>query len=370
MDQKRRSLAVVLALVFIVSAAGCAHDTNWIAKNGDETIPTGVYLTLMFSRYSEAQSLVEDPTKSPLNQTIDGIKGSDWIRQQTDLDMQKYIYVENKFDEMGLTLSDLMVSNAEQESKFQWQYMSDYYEANNISYDSMALVGLNGYKAEMLFEQYYGPNGEEPIDEDALLQKFIDQYYKIQFINAYYTDEDGKALDDAAKAAIDERFEKMVTDTQAGRDFMDVVSEYEKELLEEGEELHEHSDLSHITYMKKDDTGYPEGFMETIAGLDIDEVATIKTESSIFVVRKMDIAADPVGYEETYRPQLLYQEKGEEFMALLDGWARSVTVEYNEKAYDQCKPSIIKPIERDYSSFSSSETSSSESSSESSSSAE
>ena len=61
MKQLKSALALVLALVMVLALGGCTLNkgTTWIAKSGDVTLPSGVYILNLSSNYSSAVSVLQ-----------------------------------------------------------------------------------------------------------------------------------------------------------------------------------------------------------------------------------------------------------------------------------------------------------------------
>ena len=103
----KKMLAGVLAACFILSLAGCS-DTTWVYRYGDVTIPSGVYINLMISAYTEAQS--HEDIKSDITdffkQTLDGKPARQWVIDRAKELCAEYVATEKKYAEMGLSLTD------------------------------------------------------------------------------------------------------------------------------------------------------------------------------------------------------------------------------------------------------------------------
>lgn len=61
MKQLKAALALVLALVMVLALGGCTLNkgTTWIAKSGNITLPSGVYILNLSSNYSSAVSVLQ-----------------------------------------------------------------------------------------------------------------------------------------------------------------------------------------------------------------------------------------------------------------------------------------------------------------------
>ena len=102
----KRTAAAVLALAMCLSFAGC-YDENmtWAARKGDDTLPIGGYIYFLYSAYSEAAGQVD--TETPvLDAEIDGQDAAQWIKDRALNYVQAYYYINDKFEEYGLELTE------------------------------------------------------------------------------------------------------------------------------------------------------------------------------------------------------------------------------------------------------------------------
>ncbi len=108
MNLFKKITAGLLAAATLVSFSGCSSsDTSWTYKLGDYTVTSGMYVGLSLTAYQEAQALEGfDASKPPFDQQLEGEDGLKWVTDEAESLARNYLAIEQKFDEMGLTVDE------------------------------------------------------------------------------------------------------------------------------------------------------------------------------------------------------------------------------------------------------------------------
>lgn len=213
-----KKISALLTAVGIAAACtGCSDTTYGLEVDGVK-IPAGVYIYYANSAYSSALSMLaeENPDLDTTDQkavkaaTVEGVPTLQWIQDKATELCVNYAAVEKKFDELGLELDtetqdtiDLMVS-------YYWPSYEDVMIENGVSEDSFTKVMTSSYKSELLFDYYYGTEGEFGASEDELKEYYIDNNIRAQYVAFNLYDGEGNLLKSDGKA-----------------EMMDMVEEYE-----------------------------------------------------------------------------------------------------------------------------------------------
>ena len=126
MNVVKKGLAFGMALMMAGSMAACAGgDTTWAAKAGDLTVPAGVYISQVMNAYYTVAAELPQDTKDPLKEQIDGVLASDKMISDAKANLNKFIAVEQKFNELGLTMSDADTTLVNQMADFAQQLVGE-----------------------------------------------------------------------------------------------------------------------------------------------------------------------------------------------------------------------------------------------------
>lgn len=132
----KRGIALLIALLMLLSAASCSGDTTWSLKLDDETLPIGVYIYYMSQAYINASYLVEDYTQPILDQTVEDQPAADYVKEQALNACKNLFAVEKKFNEMGLSLTAEELAAAQATTESYWSSYQTMYESIGVAKSS------------------------------------------------------------------------------------------------------------------------------------------------------------------------------------------------------------------------------------------
>lgn len=348
----KKTIAIILCVLMVVSVASCGADTTWIIKTDKTSIGSGAYMYYLLTAYSEAYYQVEDNTKNLFNQTIDGVKGSVWM-EQSAIDSAKFsITVKELFEERGLELSEETKSYIKQYADYYWAYTGSIYTDNGISYDTLYDVISVDFMTSQLFETIYGKGGEKEIPAEDIRKGLEENFTKINEIGISLAAVTGDMRTEAAQEVLKNKAEEYKTRIEAGEKIEDLIKEHynlEMELAAEEygttvEELLKdvtgEVDTNYII-VSDSSTNYTENELAEIDKLEVGDVTVVVEKEHIRVIQKFDILEDD-SYLETYDYDVRVLLKGEEFTNELVESAKALVVETNEDALKKYKPSKVK----------------------------
>lgn len=240
----RKITAGVTALSMVFAATGCGETTSWIAKSNNVSVSSGVYIFYQTEAYSEATSILtkenEDldtsDTKLLKTMTVEGTNISEWINDKAQKNVKIFTAVNEKFDELGLSLSDEEIANVDYTVEMYWDYYSDRYEVNGIGKESFRQLVEFDYKKEDVFLYYYGEGGEKECGDAEIASYLEGNYSRVKTIKFEYTDADGNTLDEDAKKDVKKMAEDYQKRANKGESFDDLVDEYSAYLEKIAEE--------------------------------------------------------------------------------------------------------------------------------------
>ena len=338
----KRIAAAALALAMCLSFAGC-YDENktWAARKGDDELPIGAYIYYLYSAYLEAGSQVDSET-SVLDAEIEGQDAEQWIKDLALNYVQAYYYISDKFDELGLELTEEDLVNVENTASSFWSYYGSTLEKLGISQDSFEKAyALYGEKFERVMKAMYGEGGELALEDGALEEYYCGAYINYEYFSASLTttNEDGESVEltDDEKADLKETFEGYVKKINAGELTMSEAAD------EYAEESGTDSSLMSPVCVKSENMSTL--VFDALNSVKEGEAAFVESTSGYLVVRKLsvkDYYDEYVANSEDQQFTLLTELKGEEYSDYVLEQAASVEgVELNQAAMDSIKVSSL-----------------------------
>lgn len=372
---KKLAAGAVACLCMVSAMTGCySEDKAWSAKRGDDTSPIGVYIYYLSSAYSEALGKVEDASKSVFDQKIDDKDGTQWVKDRAKESIQMMYYVDQKFEDMGLTLDEEDQSQITSLTSSAWSYSQSAFNQYGISQASLEKAYSQFMvKYQKIFEATYGKGGEKEVSDKDLRSFYEGKYTNFEYFTCSYTKtkEDGssEAMSDEEKAEAKKQFVEYVDKINNHDLTMSTAAEeYQKSIDSESDLLQNQTlDLETEAYY------FPDEFTEKLKSMKEGEVAYVDLPDSnrFYVIQKNFISEkfDEVVKDDEQRMNVLATMKNEEFSDAMEAEAGKLDdITFNDSALDSYNPNMFFSEDDLISSSTSSESSSSaDSSSESSS---
>lgn len=343
MNNWKKLLAGALAVTTVAMSAGCsaaAKDTSWVAKAGDITITPGTYIYYMVNNYGAATSKVADMAGDVLTQDVDGKTGSQWIADESLINVKRMLAIESKYSEMGLTLTEDEQAQVDDYANTQYESYKNFMEKNGIGVDSLKAYYANNFKTNSIFFKLYDEGGEKAIPEEELRQHFNDNYlnsvYLVcpKFDTATYAE-----LDEAGLAKVKAEAEGYFKRVQDGESINDVLLDWEKANYSEEEIAgHQHdAPGAHEMVIAKDDTTAPAAFIENLSKAEMDKPMMFEDEYYHYVAVRKELTGTTADATFTNnRMNMVMALRSEEYKALCDQWAKEMedkgTITVNQDA--------------------------------------
>ncbi len=336
----KKAAAGLLAAVLACTLASCGGDTSWTYRNGDTTVTSGMYVGLSIDALN-ATSAVEgyDSTKSPFDQTLEGVDGTDWIQAKANEYAKEYLAIEDQFAKREMTLSEEDQANIDSQIELYWTSLGigSIYEEEGCNKNSYTNLITNQYKKNLLFQNVYGEGGEEEVSEAELKSVFQNDYVKgVYFAVSLSDDEGNKLTGDELEAKKDEA-QTLADRITAGEDFETVKANYLAD-PEASEEETEPGDTS-VVVKKENATST---VYQAIADGDVGEVQVVEDDSNAYVVQTLDVMSG-TSFEDN-KDSLLYDMKSEAFEEKIAGWVEELSIEENTAAIKKHNPSHLKDL--------------------------
>ena len=336
----KKVTAGLLAAATLVSFAGCSgSDTTWTYKLGDYTVTSGMYVGLSLTAYQEAQALEGfDASKTPFDQELEGEDGLKWVTDEAESLARNYLAVEQKFDEMGLTVDEESQKTMDTNAEAYYNYLDQIYgyADKGFGLESYKKLQLNQYKSSSIFNKIYGEGGSEEVKDDELKDIFYSDYAKVFYIpvTTTVTAEDG-TKSNRDQADIDADIETLTNRLEAGDDFQAILNDYfaDEETVPNASQYY--------AIVQKGDSQTPQDILDFAFDSEIGDVGKSVDSTASFVLKKLDITESEEDFA-NYRVNLLSNLKAEEFNAKVDEWGQAIELEKNERSLSKHSPKNIK----------------------------
>ncbi len=179
MNKFKKALAAISAAAMMFTMSGCSDTRYAMTYKGGEKVNAGVYIYNLYTELSYELTMAYYSTGTAtidLNSDKDGQKLCDYLVEQARKNTKECVAITNKFDELGLKLTDEEIQQVNDSVKSIWDASGDLMEAEGISRESIKTVIMSQTMRTRLFDYYYAADGKEAVT-DADLQKYIEDNY-------------------------------------------------------------------------------------------------------------------------------------------------------------------------------------------------
>ena len=335
--------------------AACNQDTSWTYRTADGKyeVTSGMYVGMSISAYNEGYSQEGvDTSQSLYGQQIGSVDGLTWVEQRVDNLAKKYLAVEAKFDEYGLSFTEDEQAYIDSYIDYYWSYAGATYEDEGCGETSYQKLATNSFKESQLFFDIYGVDGERAVSEEELRGLFDEQYAHINIFDVDASDEEGEPLTGHPLEIVEEKVDELIGRLDDGDGFEAVKADYEAEVeaeaaAEEGETAEDtaadetadeaaEAETDTSGYINAETSSYPEELVSTLMEASDGEYGSFNDgDGTIYVWIRLE--NDDEGFE-TYRDTILQNEKWEEFTQYEQDWVNGMTFTENDASIRKHSP--------------------------------
>lgn len=198
---KKITAALTAALLGTASLTSCS-DTSYVMTAGDSKINAGIYIYNELTEMSYQMTMMyyqNGIKKDYFDQKVDGKAFDEYLSDYALTATKEYAAVVDKFNELGLTLSDEDIKSINDSISSTWDSQGEFYESEGISKESVKLALKGSKMREELFDHYYAEGGEEAVSDDEMVKYLDDNYLRYKSISFAKT----KASTDSSSSATD-----------------------------------------------------------------------------------------------------------------------------------------------------------------------
>lgn len=213
---KKITAALTAALLCTASLTSCS-DTSYVMTAGDSKINAGIYIYNELTEMSYQMTMMyyqNGIKKDYFDQKVDGKAFDEYLSDYALTATKEYAAVVDKFNELGLTLSDEDIKSINDSISSTWDSQGEFYESEGISKESVKLALKGSKMREELFDHYYAEGGEEAVSDDEMVKYLDDNYLRYKSISFAKT----KASTDSSSSATDSSTDSANEEAKAKRD--------------------------------------------------------------------------------------------------------------------------------------------------------
>lgn len=359
MSLLKKVTAAAAASAIALSLASCGKDTTWGADIDGTRLRAGILIYFQSEALADAYGYMGENDTNVLDITIEGQPARDWINNKAIEDMRKYVAVENKFSELGLSFQNKEDELAKINLQQWWEYIGAYYEAMGIGEQSYMDAGLNDTKKSALFNYYYGEGGEKAASEDEIKSYLEDNYARIRYIEMPLKDGEGNILKSDEKADVLKMAEDYLERAKNGESFDVLSKEYDEYSASISGSGSEETETTAIELFGSEDSAVSEeasvaagpNYGTVITKVSVLPSASVvekvfsgeMTDNSYAIVEEYEVCYvvyrmglyDDERFIENNSNTARHALKDEEFEQMIDSWVASQNAVINNDAIDR-----------------------------------
>lgn len=379
MNNLKKICAGLLALLMLISVAGCSKNPDYSYKTDNVSYGEGVYIYSLFSAYNEAYSILQtelgddfDSTASIMDITADfegkgeKVLCETWIKNQADLITRNLAALDEKIAEYGITLDKTQVESARELAKEDWYlgpyyeyYVASGYEATSyedmlspygVSFDSFFTSSyLASVKQSAIFDHLYGKGGIEEVSDEEITEYFTENYTSYAYFThqLYETSIDTETSQQVYLPYSDELVDEVEAEFKSYAKLLNSGTAY-TEILFQYMKKHDITDSPSVENVEiLDNSSLGEEVLEALKGLKEGKATYLKVgtgdTSIMYFITKFKIKDEAEDYlsADGNRHTILQTLKSDDFTSYLDDITENVKVEVNEKVIEKYNPAIF-----------------------------
>ena len=411
---KKITAALTAALLCTASLTSCS-DTSYVMTVGDSKINAGIYIYNELTEMSYQMTMMyyqKGIKKDYFDQKVDGKAFDEYLSDYALTATKEYAAVVDKFNELGLTLSDEDIKSINDSISSTWDSQGEFYESEGISKESVKLALKGSKMREELFDHYYAEGGEEAVSDDEMVKYLDDNYLRYKSISfaktKASTDSSSSATDSStdsaaaaneeAKAKRDEFLEKAqgvsfddfdsiideyndyfaskkaadsssatdsdssAADSSTASDDTSSVSDSTAESSTAASDTDSSTDSSSsapdpyanekmMNYGTMDDSQKDTTngkILKEVSGMSTDVATAYEDDNAYYILIKGDIKGRDTEYAKDNHEDLLKEMKSDEFQKKLTSWVEKLDIKVNNKAIKRYTPKVVYDKQTEY----------------------
>lgn len=341
----KRLIGLALCAALAISMTACKFSTPAVVMTVDgKDIPAGLYLMYQYQAYANAMNLREDRNTAVLKSEIEGVGAAEWIHTETVKAVRRCIWVEQAFDEAGLSFTEEELSTLESRVDSVWDANEALLSANGVGLESYRRYYIAEEKYARLLEEYRaGPDGQLT---DADAKAYMDgRYFRAQLLTLPSTDASYNALDEDKQAQLNQLAADLAEQLKAGGSLDELGEDVLKQAFALcGREYSEDVLSNYLTktFFTEDSTGYGEELVSAVMAAQVGDAGVYDSSNTPIVYQRIVNYEDNDDFTENYRSAIVSEITADAFSEKVEAEAAALTAAEDASAVRTYSPSKVK----------------------------
>ncbi len=350
MNFAKRMLAVALAVLMVLTIAGCSGSKeakNIVATYGENSVNGALYMRFLLDAYTLADTYKDDPEADVLDTTVEGIPAGEWITKTARDDVARYFVCMEKFEGTDMVFNDQDQAYVDDYAANMMEQYPYLFEINGIDLQALKDYYEYNLKSMALFDYYYAEGGEKEVplaDIQAQMREMYNLTKVMIFDKALITvDADGTLIEPTEEeiASAEAKARGYYDRAVAGEDFEKLIIEWELDLFgEEGVDHTHEEDGSHDLVTIVGGADVPEAYSSVMDKAPYGQPQFIEDADVYYVALREDIVEDEYIFD-SYRSTVLLTMRSEDYRVMSDEWIAAADITFNDSAMKGYTPETI-----------------------------
>ncbi len=352
-----RVLAMVCALAVSFSVTGCA-DTSWAVKNGDITVPAGIYLYYLLQNAYQVESSSASSSSSssaasgsllgsasssssssaasdPWAKKIQGVSASVWAMNEALESTKELLVVEQQCAQRKIALTSSEKSSLVTQADSVYSQYTTLFSKNNIAQTSLERLYEDMTLKGKLFDSYYGANGDKAVAAGDIADYYTKNFVQVKQIFVAKIDTSTYQTLSADKlAAAKKKAQEAYAAVQAApANFDSLRTKYN----EDTNGAKEYPDGYIFSKKTAATSNYDQKFVDLAFSLKDGQIGMAESDMGYFIEDKSTTSATASSYS-SEKETVLEEMKSDDFTALLKNAAAALKISVNNAMRNKYTP--------------------------------
>lgn len=325
----RRFTVILLAIITALSFSSCSNrrDNEVITINdGSAAVNTDVFSYYLKTAMTDNKDMTD----------------SEYLDIATN-ECIKYVAVNTKFKQLSMTLTPAQKAEVSKETNTLWRQYGEYYSALGITKETFYKIKTAEEYREAIRFRLFDTGGETPVSEDSIKAVFNSEYCGFRFVCDYLydTDENGNAVK-KSQSEIDEIYNNYLSAaSEINNSGANLEEAYARFASDEA-----YNSLSLDTVLIGRDSGFPDGFFDTVQKAEYNKAVVIITDDYLYLLIREDILSADYDFYTQYRDRCLVKATENPLSDAVAEWAKEYNAVRQINTAEKCYKKVLKTDEK------------------------
>lgn len=325
----RRFTVILLAIITALSFSACSSrrdDTVITINDGAATVSSDVFSYYLKTSMTDNKDMTD----------------SEYLDIATN-ECIKYVAVNTKFKQLNMTLTPAQKADISKQTNTLWRQYGGYYSALGITKETFYKIKTAEEYREAVRFRLFDTGGETPVSEDSIKSVFNSEYCGFRFVcdYLYNTDENGENIK-KSQSEIDEIYNNYLSAaSEINNSGANLEEAYARFASDEA-----YNSLSLDTVLIGRDSGFPDGFFDTVQNAEYNKAVVIITDDYLYLLIREDILSADYDFYTQYRDKCLVEATENPLSDAVAEWAKEYNAVRQINTAKKCLKKVLKTDEK------------------------